>query len=382
MKSNEQHLFQDFTFKNGVHVRNRLMMAPMTTFSADSNDYVSQEELDYYQERANGVGTIITACAYVSRNGKGFDGQMGIDHDETIDSLTKLAGVIHAGGAKGIIQLYHGGRLAVPRLTPNGETVSASAIPPLGDRGFYSIEQVPRALTTEEVYEIITDFGEATRRAIEAGFDGVELHGATGYLLQQFVSPHSNLRTDDFKDRHLFALKLIDEVKQVIEKHATKPFLIGYRFSPEEPETPGITMKETFALLDALIQADLDYLHIATTNAWAKARRGIVSEKSRTELIAEYVDGRVPVIGVGNVHTPDDAALVLEKGKTDFVALGRAIVVDPHWVEKADADKGDTIIHHLTENDQQNAVIPTPLWKLILEVKGWFPVKEIEKSMY
>ena len=131
------------------------MMAPMTTFSADENDYVSQEELNYYKERANGVGTMITACAYVSKNGKGFDGQMGIDHDGTIDGLSKLADVIHSGGAKGVVQLYHGGRLAVPRLIPNEETVSASAVAPLEDRGFYSIKQAPRALTTEEVYEVL-----------------------------------------------------------------------------------------------------------------------------------------------------------------------------------------------------------------------------------
>ena len=127
-------------------------------------------------------------------------------------------------------------------------------------------------------------------------------------------------------------------------------------------------------LLDELIKADIDYLHIATTNAWAKPRRGIVSEKSRTELIAEYINGRVPVIGVGSIHTPDDAALVLEKGKTDFVALGRALVVDPHWVEKVQHNEEETISHQLTTNDQQQAVIPTPLWKLILEVEGWFPV--------
>ena len=377
----KEKLFQDYTFKSGVTVRNRLMMAPMTTFSADENDYVSQEELDYYNERANGVGTIITACAYVSKNGKGFDGQMGIDHDGTIEGLSKLAKVIHDGGAKGVVQLYHGGRLAVPRLIPNGETVSASAVPPLGDRGFYSIEQAPRALTTEEVYEVINDFGEATRRAIEAGFDGIELHGATGYLLQQFVSPHSNQRTDEFENRYLLALKLIEKVKNVIKEHAKQPFLIGYRFSPEEPETPGITMVETFELLDELIKADIDYIHIATTNAWAKPRRGINSEKSRTELISEYINGRVPVIGVGNIHTPEDAALLLEKGKTDFVALGRALVVDPHWVEKAQNDEGDSIRHHLTPNDQQQAVIPTPLWKLILEVEGWFPVKQYDHSL-
>lgn len=372
--NNAHKLFQDYTFKSGVHVRNRLIMAPMTTFSADDNDYVSQEELDYYAERAHGVGAIITACAYVSKNGKGFDGQMGIDHDGTIEGLAKLADVIHAGGAKGVVQIYHGGRLAVPRLVPGGETVSAGTVAPLGDRGFYSIEQAPRALTTEEVYEVIKDFGEATRRSIEAGFDGVELHGATGYLLQQFVSPHSNQRTDEFQDRYLFARKLIEEVRKVIQKHATSPFLIGYRFSPEEPETPGITMKESFELLDVLVGEDIDYIHIATTNAWAKPRRGIDSEKSRTELIAEYVSGRVPVIGVGNIHTPEEAAFVCEQAKTDFVALGRALVVDPHWVEKAQQNKAESIRHQLTINDQQEAVIPTPLWKLILEVEGWFPV--------
>src|SRR3954467_955455 len=223
MKETHQKLFQDYTFKSGVHVKNHLMMAPMTTFSADENDYVSQEELNYYKERANGVGTMITACAYVSKNGKGFDGQMGIDHDGAIDGLSKLADVLHSGGAKGVVQLYHGGRLAVPRLIPNEETVSASAIAPLEDRGFYSIKQAPRALTTEEVYNIITDFGEATRRAIEAGFDGIELHGATGYLLQQFVSPHSNQRTDEFENRYLLALKLIEKVKAVIKEHAKQP---------------------------------------------------------------------------------------------------------------------------------------------------------------
>ena len=219
---NKQKLFQDYTFKSGVHVRNRLMMAPMTTFSADENDYVSQAELDYYKERANGVGTIITACAYVSKNGKGFDGQMGIDHDGTIEGLAKLADVIHSGDAKGVVQLYHGGRLAVPRLVPNEETVSASDVAPLEDCGFYSIKQAPRALTTEEVYGIISEFGEATRRSIEAGFDGVELHGASGYFIQQFVSPHSNHRDDEFKNPLLFSLKLIEEVKKVIKEACKK----------------------------------------------------------------------------------------------------------------------------------------------------------------
>lgn len=188
--------FNKFKFKSGVEVRNRLIMAPMTTFSADEQDYVSDEELAYYRERSKGVGTVITACAYVSKSGKGFYGQMGIDHDATIPRLTELADVIQAGGAKGVVQLYHGGRLAVPALIPNNETFSASSVTPLLDRGFYSIEQEPTVLTTADVYKIIEDFAEGTRRAIDAGFDGVELHGASGYLIQQFVSPHSNMESN------------------------------------------------------------------------------------------------------------------------------------------------------------------------------------------
>lgn len=374
-----EKLFKPYTFKSGVEVRNRLMMAPMTTFSADENDFVSDEELNYYKKRSEGAGTIITACAYVTQAGKGFDGQMSVADDAAIPLLTELAQTINNGGAKGIVQLYHGGRLAVPRLTPNNETVSASNVTPLGDRGFYSIDQAPRPLTTEEVYTVIDEFGEATRRTIEAGFDGVELHGATGYLLQQFVSPHSNLRTDKFKDPSLFALKLIEKVKTVIADHAVKSFAIGYRFSPEEPETPGITMTETFNLLNDLIEANIDYLHIATTNAWAKARRGIESDKSRTELITEFVNGRVPIVGVGSVLTPDDALEVMEKSNTDFVALGRALVVDPYWVEKAEAEQEGEIKEYFTENDQNSAVVPTPLWKLIMELDGWFPVRKTEK---
>lgn len=252
--------------------------------------------------------------------------------------------------------------------------MSASNIAPLEDRGFYSIQQPPRELTFEEVEAIVHDFGEATRRSIEAGFDGIELHIASGYLIQQFESPHSNHRSDKWGAPLAFPLALITEVKKIIAEHATKPFLIGYRFSPEEPETPGITMVETFHLLEALIEAEIDYVHIATTDAWAKPRGGMVSDKSRTEEIAGYINRRVPLIGVGNIHTAEDAALVLDKGQTDFVAIGRAIVVDPNWVEKVQKDQEEEIIHQLQLDQQKQAVIPTPLWKLIVEIEGWFNV--------
>ena len=382
MKEVYRPLFEPFTFRNGVQLKNRIVMAPMTTFSANLDDTASDAEIDYYAARSNGPGMVITACAYVQENGKGFEGQFAVDRDKMIPSLRSVASSIKEKGAKAVLQLYHGGRLAVPHLIPNGETVSASNVAPLLDRGFYSVDKTPRSLSDEEIIQLIHAFGEATRRAIEAGFDGVELHGASGYIIQQFFSPHSNTRTDrwggDVEKRLAFPLAVIEEVKKVIAEHAKEPFIIGYRLSPEEPETPGITMLDTFALLDALADAELDYVHMALNDFWSKPRRGVESNRSRVELIWEHVGNRVPIIGVGSIHTPDQAIEALEKTGIPLIALGRELIMEPQWVEKIEQGKEKEIKTTINPSDQANLSIPTPLWELILKVPGWFP---IEKSM-
>ena len=211
-------------------------------------------------------------------------------------------------------------------------------------------------MSDEEVVQLIQDFGEATRRAIEAGFDGVELHGATGYIIQQFFSPHSNTRTDRWggsvEKRLTFPLAVIEETKRVIAEHAKQPFIIGYRLTPEEPETPGITMTETFALLDALADAELDYIHMGVTDFWSKPRRGIESNRSRMELIAEHVGNRVPIIGVGSIHTPDQAVQALEQTGIPLIALGRELIMEPEWVEKVEQGKENEIKTTIHPNDQ------------------------------
>lgn len=373
-------LFEPFTFRNGVQLKNRVVMAPMTTFSANPDDTASDAELNYYAARSNGRGMVITACAYIQANGKGFEGQFAADRDVMIPSLRSVASTIKEKGAKAILQLYHGGRLAVPHLIPGGQTVSASSVAPLLDRGFYSVDMTPHSLSDEEVVELIKDFGNATRRAIEAGFDGIELHGATGYIIQQFFSPHSNTRTDrwggSLEKRLAFPLAVIEETKRVVAKHANQPFLIGYRLTPEEPETPGITMTETFALLDALADAELDYIHMGVTDFWSKPRRGIESNRSRIEHIAEHVGNRVPIIGVGSIHTPDQATDALEKTGIPLIALGRELIMEPQWVEKVEQGKEKEIATTINPNDQSLLNIPDPLWELILNVPGWFPVEK------
>lgn len=372
MKSTYQPLFESFALKSGIQLKNRVVMAPMTNFASNEDGTVSDSELSYYARRSDGVGMVVTACIYVSPNGKGFPGEFGGDSDEMIPSLQRLASTIKEKGAKAVLQIFHGGRECPSALVPNGDVVSASAV-----ASEQNSAVVPRALTSEEIESIIQDFGSTTRRAIEAGFDGVEIHGANGYLVQQFFSPHSNNRDDrwggSLDNRLAFPLAVVDEVKRVAAEHAKEPFLIGYRFSPEEATTPGITMEDTFRLLDELSNKELDYLHVSLMDFWSVPRRGADESKARIEWIQERVGQRVPVIGVGSIHTPDDAIKALETG-IPLVALGRELIVEPDWVQKVVEGREADIKTTLSKDDQDRLVVPTPLWQAIIHAPGWFPI--------
>lgn len=378
MNKNNEGLLSPFTFSNGIELKNRLVMAPMTNFSSNQDGTVTEEEVKYYARRSNGVSMVITACTYVTANGKGFHGEFGADSDEMIPSLKKLAQGIKDQGAKAVLQIFHGGRMCPPELVPNGEIVSASDIP--AEQGGVSTEEPdvkPRALTEEEVEGIIDAFGETTRRAIEAGFDGVEIHGANGYLIQQFFSPHSNRREDRFggslEKRMTFPLAVVDKVKSVVKEHATSPFIVGYRFSPEEPETPGITMDETLSLVDALADKDLDYLHVSLFEFFSKPKRGVEDlEKSRIAYLQETINNRVPLIGVGSIYSAQDAREAFESG-VPLLALGRELIIDPDWVQKLEEGKEDEIVTKLDKEKQEQLVIPDPLWNAIVNTPGWFP---------
>ncbi|MCM3727584.1 NADH-dependent flavin oxidoreductase [Neobacillus cucumis] len=374
MNSKYAPFFEPFTFSSGVEVKNRIVMAPMTNFSSNSDGTVTDAEVKYYARRSSGAGMVITACTYVTANGKGFHGEFGGDRDELIPSLKQVANAIKEQGAKAVLQIFHGGRQCPPELVKNGEIVSASAIPAEGDG-----KPVPRELTDQEIESIIHDFGETTRRAIEAGYDGVELHGANGYLIQQFFSPHSNIREDrwggSIEKRLSFPLAVVDEVKKVAAEHARGPFMIGYRFSPEEPETPGITMAETLVLIDALADKNLDYLHVSLQEFWSKPRRGVEDSRARIEIIHERVGDKVPVIGVGSLYTADEALKAIQTG-VPFIALGRELIIDPDWVQKVSEGREAEIVTKIDKNKQQELVVPDPLWQAIIHTPGWFPMNE------
>lgn len=374
MNPRYQPLFEPLTFRRGIQLKNRVVMAPMTHFSSNADGMVSDSEVNYYARRSQGVGMVITACTNVTANGKGFPGEFAADSDLMIPSLERLAQAIQAQGARAVLQIFHGGRMCPPDLVPGGDVVSASAIKAERDGTV-----VPRELTSAEIEELIQAFGATTRRAILAGYDGVEIHGANGYLIQQFFSPHSNRRTDqwggDLERRLTFPLAIVDEVTRVVRENAKGPFLVGYRFSPEEPETPGITMADTLRLAQALAAKDLDYIHVSVTDFWSEPKRGVDYNGSRVELIQQRVGSQVPVIGVGSIHTPDEALKALGTG-VPLIALGRELIMEPDWVQKVQEGRESEIRTTLSTEDQSQLVVPDALWQAIIHTPGWFPITE------
>jgi 2,4-dienoyl-CoA reductase-like NADH-dependent reductase (Old Yellow Enzyme family) len=178
-------LFKPFELVHGISLRNRIVMAPMTTWSGNEDATVSEQELEYIRHRAQDIGLVITGCTHVQENGIGFTNEFAAYDDHFIPSLTSLAQAAKSGGAPAILQIFHAGNKAVPSLIPHADLVSASALAaPAGP--FNDGQLKSRALSHNEILEVIHACGETTRRAIEAGFDGVELHGAHGFLIQNF----------------------------------------------------------------------------------------------------------------------------------------------------------------------------------------------------
>lgn len=343
-----------YRFANGLEVKNRIVMSPMTTMASFYNGMVTAEEIAYYALRAGGPGMIVTGVANVSESGKGFEGELSVTRDEMIPGLSKLAKGIQKEGTKAVLQIFHAGRKATSKVLRGEQPVSASALA----AAYPADSEVPRALTEAEILQIIEDFGEATRRAILAGFDGVELHGANTYLLQQFYSENANQREDDWggsrEKRLKFPLAVIDKVNQVVADYSTAPFLVGYRISPEEIETPGIRLADSLYFVDQ-IKEKISYLHLSMGSYQRTSLNDKTDTRSLVSQFAQKTKGVVPLIGVGSVESPEDAAATLAEG-ADFVAIGRELIREPQWVQKVSA--GEPVRTSLSPFDLDELAIP------------------------
>ncbi|WP_139997465.1 NADH-dependent flavin oxidoreductase [Paenibacillus paridis] len=372
MKQQYQPIFQSFVLPSGVELKNRVLMAPMTNSSSNEKGEVTPEELAYYRARSGGVGAVITACANVLPGGQVFKTAIGADQDTQIPGLKKLAETIKVDGAKAILQLFHAGRIGDPEHSEDGELLSASAVAAERDGA-----AIPREMTETEIQRMIEAFGEATRRAIEAGFDGIEIHGANGYLVQQFLSPHSNRRTDQWggtpEKRMAFPLAVINSVKKAIAAYAKTPFVIGYRFSPEEKEETGYDVAYMLQFVDVLAEQNLDYLHVSLREFWQGSFREEQDTEPTIALVQNLVGSRVPVMGVGGLSSPQEVVAALDTG-VPLLSLGHALVMEPQWVEKVANGEEAEIRTTLPRADQRELAIPDRFMKDLGKFPGWFPI--------
>lgn len=364
---------EPYHFKNGLTLKNKILMAPMTTSSSTPEGEVTEDELIYYLVRSSGPGAVITACAYIGSEGQAFVNGMSVAKDSNIDGLKKLAQIIKLQGAKAILQIYHGGRMSQRQFNGGRQPVSPSPI-----RAERKWADTPKELTEAGITILINQFATAVKRAIEAGFDGVELHGANTYLLQQFFSPHSNRRNDEWggsvEKRLKFPIEVVRQCQSVIQEYDKKDFLLGYRFSPEEVETPGIRLNDTYILLDALIEEGIDYLHLSVNHYYQPSLVGFREYKKQVpDQIGKYVNHRVPLIGVGAIKTAKDAEKALQYA--DLLSLGKQLIIDPKWVQKMETGKEKSVQTALDLSTPQDYHIPPDLWQMITQIPNWFPVK-------
>ncbi len=319
-------LFAPLTFRNGVAARNRVWLAPLTNQQSHADGTLSDDELRFLAMRAeHGFGVIETCASHVALDGQGWDGELGIYSDALLPGLTRLATTIRGHGALGIVQLFHGGVRAPSRLT-GLQPWSASAFRDESP-GF----EVPRVATERDIVDVITHFRDAAVRAHRAGFDGVELHGAHGYLLGQFLSRTMNLRDDAWGGSFERRARLIREVLRAVRSAVPQTFVIAVRISPEDyGQARGLDLDENLTLARWLADDGMDVLHLSLWDATRHTAKR--PHEHPIPLFRAAVPADVRIVAAGKVWTRADADEVLARG-ADAVAVGRGAIAHPNWTE-------------------------------------------------
>jgi len=307
-----------------VAFRNRIVMPPMVNKSGDSEGRITDAALHYYRERAAaGTAMIIVEATAVEEKGRCWKTGLGAYSDRQVSSLERLSRSIRAEGCVAAIQLVHGGPQGSPELA-GGETVGPSAISPSPGA------VVPRALTIEEIQTIEARFAEAARRAVQAGFEAVEVHGAHGFLLDSFLSSHRNRRTDAYGGRLRNRARMLVETCAQVRDGIGDQALLLCRISIFNKRDEGFTPGDLEELIQALEGAGVDILHISTDGAFAGY---FGTDKSIGKWAREFT--RLPIIVAGGLGDPAEAERALAEGHCDFAAVGSAMLRNPEWTRHA-----------------------------------------------
>ena len=318
-------LAAELTFARGPAMKNRFMLAPLTNSQSHEDGQLSDDEFNWLTWRATGgFGLVMTCAAHVQGVGKGFPGQLGVFSDEHLPGMERLAAEIRARGAVSAVQLHHAG------IKSPAELIGAQPVGPSDDA-----ESGARALSEAEVEALIEDFIVAAVRAEKAGFDGVELHGAHGYILCAFLSAETNHRTDRWGGSLENRARIVREIINGIRARTGPEFQLGLRLSPERF---GLKLAEQRALAGELLAAgDLDWLDMSLWSVFKAPMEAEFAERPLIDWFADLPRGTTRLGVAGKLLTAADCRRALESG-SDFVLLGRAAILHHDFPQRVAAE--------------------------------------------
>jgi NADPH2 dehydrogenase len=318
---------------SSLFLKNRLVMPPMATEKADADGKVSPAMLDYYAKKSAGgyISLIIVEHSFISQEGKASKKQLSVADDSVGENLKKLAETIHRNGSKAIMQINHAGSAAETGITGKIPVGPSAVVHPRKRR------DAPHELTKREIADLVTAFRNAAERVKKAGFDGVEIHSAHGFLLSQFLSPLSNKRTDEYGGGVLNRIRLHLEVIEAVRSAVGADFPLLLRLGASDYLEGGTTIEDSLIAAPEFAKAGIDILDISggfcgfTIPGMIPGRQGFFAPLS--EAIKKRVP--VPVILTGGITEARAAEKLLAEGKADLIGVGRAISKDSNWARQA-----------------------------------------------
>jgi len=324
---------------NGLTLKNRITMTPLYLGYANPDGTVSPLLLDYYHEMAaSGAAMVVVENSAVHANGLGSPFTLRSDHDRYLRGLRKLAETIKSEGALAFLQINHAGRY---RFMPS--LIAPSPIK-TGDH-------IPQEMTLDHIKEIVTSFAAAAKRTKEAGFDGVEIHGGTSYLIVQFLSPRTNHRSDQYggilENRARFGLEVLESVKIAVGD----AFPVGYRFNADEWLPDGLHVKETGYVAKELEKRDVAYLSVMAGSYEAINLPEYIEQEKKEAYMAVFAGDikkvlkNTPVIAAGRINSQEKAESLLSDGTADLIGIARVLLADPLWPKKALGEIKMPIVH-------------------------------------
>ncbi len=324
----------------GRTLRNRLAVAPMSRVSATDDGLATNRMTRYYREFARGgFGIVITEGTYTDENAsQGYDRQPGIANQRQAKSWAPVASAIAGAGSLAIMQLMHAGALS-QRQSRTGRTIAPSAVQPVGEMmpeyGGSGPYRLPTAMTASDLAQVREGFVAAAARARRAGFHGVEIHAANGYLLDQFITQYTNLRDDEYDGSPSARIRYAAQIVAAVRDSSPADFVVGVRVSEAKVNDfkyrwPG-GAAEARTYFTALAAAGASYIHMAGEGRGFRQSISGVQEPLTT--LARRITG-LPVIANGGLHDPDLADAVIQGGHADLIALGRAALAAPDWPRK------------------------------------------------